>query len=49
MEVADGYFEVVPKTKDIITKQPFGDMQLHVEFREPARPSAKIRIAATAA
>jgi hypothetical protein len=36
--VADGYFEVVPKTKDIITKQPFGDMQLHVEFREPAPP-----------
>jgi hypothetical protein len=37
-KVADGYFEVVPKTKDIITKQPLGDMQLHVEFREPAPP-----------
>ena len=37
-KVVDGYFEVVPKTKDIITKQPFGDMQLHVEFREPAPP-----------
>jgi Domain of Unknown Function (DUF1080) len=37
-KVADGYFEVVPKTKDIITKQPFGDMQLHVEFREPSPP-----------
>jgi hypothetical protein len=37
-KVADGYFEVLPKTKDIITKQPFGDMQLHVEFREPAPP-----------
>jgi hypothetical protein len=37
-KVADGYFEVVPKTKDIVTKQPFGDMQLHVEFREPAPP-----------
>lgn len=37
-KVADGYFEVVPKTKDIITKQPFGDMQLHLEFREPAPP-----------
>jgi hypothetical protein len=35
-KVTDGYFEVVPKTKDIITRQPFGDMQLHVEFREPA-------------
>jgi hypothetical protein len=37
-KVADGYFEVVPKTKDIVTKQPFGDMQLHLEFREPAPP-----------
>jgi Domain of Unknown Function (DUF1080) len=37
-KVADGYFEVVPKTKDIFTRQPFGDMQLHVEFREPAPP-----------
>jgi Domain of Unknown Function (DUF1080) len=37
-KVTGDYFEVVPKTKDIITKQPFGDMQLHVEFREPAPP-----------
>ena len=37
-KVADGYFEVAPKTKDIITKQPFGDMQLHLEFREPTPP-----------
>jgi hypothetical protein len=37
-KVTGEYFEVVPKTKDIITKQPFGDMQLHVEFREPAPP-----------
>jgi hypothetical protein len=37
-KVTDGYLEVVPKTKDIITRQPFGDMQLHVEFREPAPP-----------
>src|ERR1700681_2057975 len=41
--VADGYFEVVPKTKDIITKQPFGDMQLHVEFREPAPPVGEVQ------
>jgi hypothetical protein len=37
-KVTGDYFEVVPKTKDIITKQLFGDMQLHVEFREPAPP-----------
>ncbi len=37
-KVADGYFEVTPKTHDIFTRQAFGDMQLHVEFREPAPP-----------
>jgi hypothetical protein len=37
-KVTADYFEVVSKTKDIITKQPFGDMQLHLEFREPAPP-----------
>ena len=26
------------KTGDIITRQPFGDMQLHVEFAEPSPP-----------
>jgi hypothetical protein len=35
---ADNYFEVVPKTGDIFTRQPFGDMQLHVEFAEPVPP-----------
>jgi hypothetical protein len=34
-KVADGYVEVVPKTGYIHTRQPFGDCQLHVEFREP--------------
>jgi hypothetical protein len=37
-KVADGYFEVVKKSGDIFTKQPFGDMQLHVEFAEPSPP-----------
>jgi hypothetical protein len=37
-KVADGYFQVAPKTGDIISRQPFGDMQLHVEFAEPAPP-----------
>ena len=35
-KVSDGYFEVVPKTHDIFTRQAFGDMQLHVEFAEPS-------------
>jgi len=35
-KVGDGYFEVVPKTGYIYTKQLFGDCQLHVEFREPS-------------
>jgi len=37
-KVSDGYFQVVPKTGDIFTRQPFGDMQLHVEFAEPSPP-----------
>jgi hypothetical protein len=37
-KIADGYFEVAPKTHDIFTRQPFGDMQLHVEFAEPSPP-----------
>ena len=35
-KVGDGYFEVVPKTGYIFTKQAFGDCQLHVEFMEPS-------------
>jgi hypothetical protein len=31
----DGYFEVVPHSGFIHTRQPFGDCQLHVEFAEP--------------
>ncbi|MGB7284767.1 MAG: DUF1080 domain-containing protein [Candidatus Acidiferrum sp.] len=37
-KVEHGYFEVVPKTGYIYTKQAFGDCQLHVEFREPTPP-----------
>lgn len=36
--VADGYFEVVPRTGYLYTRQPFGDCQLHVEFAEPTPP-----------
>ena len=34
-KVEQGYFEVVPKTGSIRTKNAFGDCQLHVEFAEP--------------
>jgi hypothetical protein len=34
--VADGYMEVVAGTRNIATKRGFGDVQLHVEFMEPA-------------
>jgi hypothetical protein len=37
-KVADGYFQIVPKTGGIVTRQSFGDMQLHVEFAEPSPP-----------
>ena len=37
-KVTDGAMEVVPHTKNIHTRQPFGDCQLHVEFREPVPP-----------
>jgi hypothetical protein len=35
-KVANGYFEVVPRSGDIATKEKFGDVQLHVEWQEPA-------------
>ena len=34
-EVKDGAFTVVKGTGDINTKQTFGDVQLHIEWREP--------------
>jgi 3-keto-disaccharide hydrolase len=34
--VASGYFEVVPRTGYLYTRQAFGDCQLHVEFWEPS-------------
>lgn len=35
-KVSNGYFEVVPRSGDIATKEKFGDIQLHVEWQEPA-------------
>jgi hypothetical protein len=35
-KVENGYFEVVPRTGDIFTREEFGDCQLHLEFAAPA-------------
>ena len=35
-KVGNGYFEVVPRSGDIASKEKFGDVQLHVEWMEPA-------------
>lgn len=34
-KVANGYFEVAPKSGDIATKDKFRDVQLHLEWMEP--------------
>lgn len=34
-KVANGYFEVVPGSGDIATREKFGDVQLHLEWMEP--------------
>lgn len=34
--VKDGYMEVAPRTGDIVSKQEFGDCQLHVEWAAPS-------------
>jgi len=34
--VRDGYFEVVPKTGSLVTRDSFGDIQLHIEWAAPA-------------
>jgi hypothetical protein len=35
-KVGKGYFEVVPRGGDIASKERFGDVQLHIEWMEPA-------------
>lgn len=40
-KVENGYFEVVPKTGEIHTREAFGDCQLHVEFAEPVPPKGE--------
>ena len=34
-KVTNGWFEVVPRSGDIASKEQFGDVQLHVEWQEP--------------
>jgi len=40
-KVESGYFEVVPKTGFIHTREAFGDCQLHVEFAAPNPPKGE--------
>jgi hypothetical protein len=35
--VENGYFEVIPNSGDLKTKETFGDVQLHVEWAAPAQ------------
>jgi hypothetical protein len=35
-KIGDGYFEVVPGSGDLATKEEFGDVQVHVEWMERA-------------
>ena len=35
--LGNGYFEVAPGSGSLISKQEFGDMQLHLEFATPAK------------
>src|SRR5215472_5287811 len=34
-KVGDGYFEVAPRTGTLLTKEAFGDVQLHIEWSSP--------------
>ena len=34
-KVVNGYFECVPNTGDLLTRDKFGDVQLHIEWSEP--------------
>jgi hypothetical protein len=39
--VGSGYFEVAAKTGDLVSKQAFGDMQLHIEWATPSPTHGK--------
>ena len=34
-KTVNGYFECVPRTGDLLTRDKFGDVQLHIEWSEP--------------
>lgn len=38
--VRDGYFEVTPKTGSLVTRESFGDVQLHIEWATPKEITA---------
>lgn len=38
-KVENGYVEVVPRAGNILTREEFGDCQLHIEWRTPSPPS----------
>jgi hypothetical protein len=50
-KVENGYMEMVPRSGSLITKEAFGDCQLHLEWITPtgAPPNAAGRCVATAA
>jgi hypothetical protein len=35
-KLENGYFECVPRSGDLLTRDKFGDVQLHIEWSEPA-------------
>lgn len=37
--VRDGYMETAPGAGPVVTRRPFGDVQLHIEFATPGTPS----------
>ena len=40
-KVENGYFEIVPHTSDLVTKESFGDCQLHLEWQIPTDITGK--------
>lgn len=46
-KVQDGYMEIVHGTGDLVTRDSFGDCQLHVEWQEPEGIEGQARSAAT--
>ena len=39
-KVENGYIEMVPRTGHLVSKEKFGDVQLHMEWATPAQPVA---------